>query len=326
VRLIEQSEFPLLRTPFNPGRPDLTGYVPPPSRARKGEPAEWPPADGVPLVTVVGTVRDQLVAFERSWAVWARQRPTPGATVEYLVLDDGSSDGVRDRVLGLQDAGHPVAWASYRGPAVPGERSCTLLFNSAVRQGLVRSPLVMFQWWDRIPGSFRHLDLLLRPHRHAVGLVTSAVSRHVGGSSSVESMRPEELAAVLDLVDWRSDPTRLARVAGPIGGHCRPGLSSESSGFVMRVDEFVALGGYDERYTARHGYVNVELWRRILESGQRVLVVPEPHGANYHQSHPTDRRKPGYGHLGDRLVCRNRGVDWGRLEPVDHEPVPRRER
>lgn len=314
-----QREFPLPGSPWNPGEPDFTNFRPPTRRGDTGiveSPAAKTVGAGDPVVTVLGTVRNEAQALERSLSIWTRQVLPDGIKAELLVLDDGSNDdplGVVHRYRKVcGDGPLRIRYVRVREPG-GSQRNCTLVFNMAVRQ-LVRTPLVLFQWWDRIPGSFIHLTQLVVPHLGQGTIVTSAISRHLGGSSSVDAMRPVELEVLLKLVDWRDDPGKLATVAGRIGNHCIPGQATESSGFCLPIDEFVALGGYDERYTARANYSNVELWRRILQGGLQAWFVEEPEGANYHQSHPcpTGRVKD-HGVLDDLRVRRNVGRDWGAM-------------
>jgi hypothetical protein len=176
----------------------------------------------------------------------------------------------------------------------------------------VWTPFVLVQWWDRIPGHQAMLRRILEPHETRTGIVTSGVSRHIGGSSSMDELSPIALARMLELVPWREDLRRLAEIAGPIGGHCVPGNASESSCWCAPLDEVIALGGYDERYRERAGYANVELFRRFFEAGLVVEFVPEPFGANYHQSHAANRVKDN-GFLDDRRTKRNQGIEWGNL-------------
>ncbi len=322
--MTEQTTYPLLGTPWNPGPPDATGYVPPvrslpllsPERLRRNRDLV------VPDLTVVGTVRDELPAFERSWAVWSKQTGIEDLNVEYLVLDDGSLDGIEELIRGRQREGARIRYVRFRNPGDPGDRSCTVLFNAAL-ETIVRSPLVMFQWYDRIPGSFRHLAALTAPHRERAGIATSAISRHIGGSSSVDGLQPEALAAMLGLVPWRERPETLSRIAGKIGDHCVPGRATESSGLCIGVKELEALGGWDERYGAsRHGYPNVDLFRRVVGAGIPVLF-PSQHAENYHQSHPQARGNKDTSLLSDVTLVRNGGPDgaWGEVGYV-HADLP----
>lgn len=304
-------------TVWNPGPPDRTGYRPPP-RTRPAA-APWPDGDlARPLVTVVGTLRDELPAARRSWSVWERQRLPDWLTVRYLFLDDGSTDGAATWVRSLIKDGYPVQLARMRGAGAMPERSWTLALNAAVRQ-LVRTPLVCFHLWDRIPGGLDYLRLLVEPHREVAGIVTSGLCRHLGTSNSTQVLRPGELERLLGTVDWLEDPRRLADLAGPLAGHLVPGRATESGAYCMAVEEFVALGGYDERYQARAGYAQVELFRRMLQAGLVMLWALDVQGTNYHQPHPANRAK-GYGYLHDLRLCRNAGTDWGAQRPVEVFP------
>mgnify|MGYP001596819730 FL=1 len=286
--MIEQREF---GAPFgsiwNPAKADPTGYVAP-DRSLPGLPADHPASR--PAVTVFGTIRNERKALARSLSVWLRQVRPDWLTVEFLILDDGSDDGVETTIEGLLDAGAPIRFTRWRKPGDEGDRSCTVVFNAALR--LIDSPLVVAQWFDRVPGSLGHLAALVAPHRKRAGIATSAISRHVGSSSSVTDMPPAQLDALLGLVDWRERPEQLDLVAGPIGGHCVPGQATESSGLCLPLAELVALGGWDERYGAlRHGYPNVDLWRRVLGSGLTAVFPDAPVANNYHLSHPAGRRE-----------------------------------
>lgn len=311
--MTEQREF---GAPFgsiwNPAKADPTGYAPP-DRSRPVL-AELPP-DGRPVVTVLGTIRNERKALARSLSVWLRQSRPDWLTVEYLICDDGSDDCVEDMIEPLIDAGAPIRYTRWRDGGDPTDRSCTVVFNAALR--LVDSPLVLAQWYDRVPGSFGHLAALVAPHRKRAGIVTSAISRHVGSSSSVSDMPPEQLDALLGLVAWRERPEQLDLVAGVIGAHCVPGQATESSGLCIARPELVALGGWDERYGAsRHGYPNVDLWRRVLGSGLVAVFPDAPVANNYHLSHPAGRREgKDTSLLADVTLARN-PAGWSLPGPI----------
>ncbi len=311
--MTEQREF---GAPFgsiwNPAKADPTGYTPP-DRSRPAL-ADLP-SDGRPAVTVLGTIRNERKALARSLSIWLQQARPTWLTVEYLICDDGSDDGVEDMIEPLIDAGAPIRYTRWRDGGDPTDRSCTVIFNAALR--LVDSPLVLAQWFDRVPGSFGHLAALVAPHRKRAGIVTSATSRHIGSSSSVTNMPPEQLDALLGLVSWRERPEQLDLVAGQIGAHCVPGQATESSGLCIARSELVALGGWDERYGAlRHGYPNVDLWRRVLGSGLVAAFPDAPTGNNYHLSHPAGRREgKDTSLLADVTLARNPG-GWSLPGPI----------
>lgn len=309
--MIEQRAFGApLGSIWNPRPADSTGYVAP----DRSCPALADPSSA-PTVTVFGTVRNERKALARSLSIWLRQRLPDGVSVEYLVLDDGSSDGVESMVGDLISAGAPIRYTRWREADDPSERSCTVVFNAALR--LIDSPLVVAQWFDRLPGSFGHLAALVTPHRKRAGIVTSAISRHIGSSSSVSNMPPEQLDALLALLDWRERPEQLELVAGPIGGHCVPGHATESSGLCVARSELVALGGWDERYGAsRHGYPNVDLWRRVLGAGLVGVFPDAPVANNYHLSHPAGRREgKDTSLLADVTLARNTS-GWSLGSPI----------
>lgn len=319
--MIEQRAFGApLGSIWNPGPPVRTGYAQP-DRSR---PALATTTTAAPTVTVFGTVRSERKALARSLSIWLRQRLPDGVSVEFLVLDDGSSDGVQSMITDLLAAGAPIRYTRWRDPDDPTERSCTVVFNAALR--LIRSPLVVAQWFDRVPGSFLHLAALVAPHRKRAGIVTSAISRHIGSSSSVSNMPPEQLDALLALVDWVERPEQLELVAGPIGAHCVPGQATESSGLCIPLAELLALGGWDERYGAsRHGYPNVDFWRRVLGSGLVAEFPDAPAANNYHLSHPAGRREgKDTSLLADTSLVRN--LDgWSIAGPVyDSGPTSNR--
>ena len=320
--MVEQTTFGApLGSIWNPKEADPTGYTQP----DRSKPALHSLPEKVPTITVMGTIRNERLALSRSLSVWLRQQKPDWLTVEYLICDDGSCDGIERVMENLLEAGAPIRYTKWRLPGDEVERSCTVVFNAALR--LVRSPLVLAQWYDRVPGSLAHLVALVAPHRRTKGIVTSATSRHIGSSSSVNDMAPQQLAALLALVDWKAKPEQLSLVAGPIGGHCVAGQATESSGLCIAKDELVALGGWDERYAqSRHGYPNVDLWRRVLGAGLVAQFPAEPVGANYHLSHPAGRREgKDTSLLSDVSLVRNPD-GWSIRGPIyDSGPVdPRR--
>ena len=311
--MIRQSAFPPAPDWIDPGAPNLNGYTKPdrrtPGLSNTG-------GSGI-LVSVIGTVKNEAIPLERSLHVWSKQIIPEWLVgrIDFWVLDDGSSDNPHSVVEKYKDLGMNVRYARFREDGDGEDRSCTLLHNAAIKN-LITAEMVLIQWWDRIPGSFKHLESLVMPHVTESGIITSAISRHIGGSSSVKSMTPEGLAEILGTIPWRDRPTTLELIAGPSGSHCLPGNATESSGMLLSVKEFNALGGYDERYRKRAGYVNVEFFRRACSAGLTFIFPDDTHSQNFHQSHAANRAKS-TGRLADRNVVRNQDVDWGTLEPID---------
>jgi len=310
--MIFQHAYPLKGPPWAPaGPPDLTGYVPvdhadPVMAAEDGK-------DGKPNVVIIGTVRNELKALQRSMEIWRRQRIPHWLLPEYVVVDEGSTDGVREWCRARIAGGDPMRYIRTREPGEEPERSCTLAFNAMLKR-YADVPLVIFQWWDRIPGSFSHLLHLVEPHRTMRNVAVSATSRHIGGSSSMEVMTEDRLETMLSAVAWQIDPTMLGVIAGTIGSHCRPGQATESSGLCISPADLIAIGGWDERYITRSSYVNVDLWRRLIELGVTVVFPDEPHGANYHQSHPSPgNREKELGWMTDPRIRRNMDREWGMI-------------
>ncbi len=100
---------------WNPGPADSAGYV----RPDRSRPALDNNKRVHATVTVFGTVRNERKALARSLSVWLRQKLPDGVSVEFLVLDDGSSDGVESMVGDLIAAGAPIRYTRWREPDDP---------------------------------------------------------------------------------------------------------------------------------------------------------------------------------------------------------------
>ena len=91
---------------------------------------------------------------------------------------------------------------------------------------------------------------------------------------------------------------------------------------MIPVAELVAVGGFDERYRSRAGYVNVTMFRRLLATGLVVWHPTDSEANNYHLSHPCPvgrKKADSLPLLRDTAVVVNGGPngDWGRLEPPE---------
>jgi glycosyltransferase involved in cell wall biosynthesis len=93
--------------------------------------------------------------------------------------------------------------------------------------------------------------------------------------------------ALLDSVDWESDPYRLFSIAALAGSSANGWFMpvTESNALFMRREMWSDLGGYDERFqSVGGGFVNLDLFERALRlpDVQPVLLLGE---ATFHQVH-----------------------------------------
>ena len=93
--------------------------------------------------------------------------------------------------------------------------------------------------------------------------------------------------ALLARVDWRQNGYRLYDIAGSFadGGLAWFGCAFESGCFALRKADWIALGGFDERFVARGGgLVNLDFFQRAVarDDLQYVMLLGE---ASFHQFH-----------------------------------------
>jgi hypothetical protein len=93
--------------------------------------------------------------------------------------------------------------------------------------------------------------------------------------------------ALLARVEWKRNGYRLYDVAGSFadGGLAWFGCAFESGCFALRKDDWLALGGFDERFVARGGgLVNLDLFQRAVARTDLdyVMLLGE---ASFHQFH-----------------------------------------
>jgi len=86
---------------------------------------------------------------------------------------------------------------------------------------------------------------------------------------------------------WRQNGYRLYTIAGSFADGCLGwfGCLFESGGFALRRTDFLALGGFDERFVARGGgFVNLDFFQRAVarEDFDYVLLLGE---GTFHQFH-----------------------------------------
>jgi glycosyltransferase involved in cell wall biosynthesis len=125
--------------------------------------------------------------------------------------------------------------------------------------------------------------------------------------------------ALLARADWKANGYRLYDIAGSFadGGLAWFGCAFESGCFALRREDWLALGGFDERFVTRGGgLVNLDLFQRAIarEDLHYVMLLGE---ASFHQFHggvasnaPAARRPWQEFHEEYRHI---RGVDFARV-------------
>lgn len=93
--------------------------------------------------------------------------------------------------------------------------------------------------------------------------------------------------ALLARIDWKNHGYRLYEIAGSFadGGLAWFGCAFESGCFALRKRDWLALGGFDERFVSRGGgLVNLDLFQRAVarDDLQYVMLLGE---ASFHQFH-----------------------------------------
>ena len=105
--------------------------------------------------------------------------------------------------------------------------------------------------------------------------------------SSLEGYTTQVEDALLAGSHWRDDGYRLFNIAHAFGdrGFGWFGCPAESNCFALRRDDFLAIGGFDERFQTRGGgLANLDLFRRAVsqETWDYVMLLGE---ATFHQYH-----------------------------------------
>lgn len=119
--------------------------------------------------------------------------------------------------------------------------------------------------------------------------VVSVPGYHLGSKvhqeAVLEGYTAEQEQAALAALDWRSDGYRLFDMA-VLSASCRQGYLrplGESNCIAVPRSLFERLGGFDEAFTSRGGgFVNLDFYRRAVDSGDLVLLPSE---GTFHQFH-----------------------------------------
>jgi hypothetical protein len=138
------------------------------------------------------------------------------------------------------------------------------------------------------PGVFRLADqaFSLFPSPFLATVPFHLGPKHQGDSVS-EGYDQKMEDRLLGQSGWRDDGYRLYGVAGSYADASEGwfGMLFESGCFGMRKADYLALGGFDERFQSRGGgLVNLDLFRRALETARLQYVVLVGEGT-FHQFH-----------------------------------------
>jgi hypothetical protein len=263
-----------------------------------------------PVVSIIGTVFNQVKLAERTLDIWCRQNFDQ--PYEIIVMDDGSTDGTRE-MIGAYEKKYPGLIRYFYFDAPDLIRNCTLLFNTAIRR-LMRSEIAVIQWYDRIPSTFDALSCLYEPHLEKERIAVSFITRHIGGSSSRDIIDDSTLDRLMAIIPWRDDPKSLARIMGPPGVHCHRETMNESACFSIKKKHFEEINGYDERYYKVANYSNVELYGRVKQVGIEILILDH---YTFHQPHAANREDVQTQIEPDDVVIRNINIreNWGAILP-----------
>lgn len=211
------------------------------------------------------------------------QRGVDAAACEVIAVDNGSPNPLRREDIDAVSPG-----IAYRQEP-PGNPSPCAAINRAVAAASGEFVMICIDGARMLsPGVVRHALAALR--RHARPFVYT-LGMHLGPKPQNESMLDgydqQAEDALLAQVPWRDDGYRLFAISS-LAYSSRDGFFgqlSESNCFAMRRNDFLALGGMDERFaSAGGGLVNLDFFNRahLLPGVAPVMLLGE---ATFHQFH-----------------------------------------
>ena len=236
-----------------------------------------------PAVSVVVAFHDMAREAPRTLHTLsaAYQRGVTVADYEVIAVDVGSEPPLAEGLV-------RAAGTNLRLLRFPRTPSPAAAINAAVRQSVGEAVMICIDGARMLsPGILR---LAAAAFRGFADPLVATVSWHLGPKPQHESMLDgydqQAEDRLLESVDWRSDGSRLFRIAalatssqagwlGPIG---------ESNCLVVRRQAWERLGGYDERFVSPGGgLVNPDFYRRACDLlGPPVILLGE---GTFHQFH-----------------------------------------
>lgn len=263
----------------------------------------------VPTLSIIAIFHDMRREAARTLTTLCTpyQRGVPAAACEVIAVDNGSREPLRREDIDAVSPG-----IAYRQEP-PGDPSPCAAINRAVAAASGEFVMVCIDGARMLsPGVVRHALAALE--RHARPFVYT-LGMHLGPKPQNESMLEgydrEVEDALLAQTPWQDDGYRLFGISSLAysSGQGFFGQLSESNCFAMRRDDFLALGGMDERFTsAGGGLVNLDFFNRahLLPEVAPVMLLGE---ATFHQFHGgVATNVPPAAHPWQRMAAEYRGI------------------
>lgn len=211
------------------------------------------------------------------------QRGVEATDYEVIAIDNGSCEPLRREDI---DVVSPAIRLLHEAPGNPSP--CAPI-NRAAAQARGEFLMVCIDGARMLsPGVVFHALAALQDREHPF---VYTLGMHLGPKPQNESMlegydrRAED--ALLATVPWRQDGYRLFGISS-LAHSSRDGFFgplAESNCFALRRDDFLRLGGMDERFAGPGGgLVNLDFFNRAhaLEGASPVMLLGE---ASFHQFH-----------------------------------------
>lgn len=202
---------------------------------------------------------------------------------EVIAIDNGSSAPLTETEVRSFGPEFKYRYVQTQSPS-PVEA-----INAACRDAIGDQVLVVIDGAHILsPGVFGSLkgafSMFEKPFAATVGFHLGPKVQNV---SVQEGYNQQVEDALLERIGWMDDGYRLFKAAGAFADDSGGWFGSllESNAFAMRRDDFLAMGGLDERFQSRGGgLVNLDFFRRALcrQDLQYVMLLGE---GSFHQVH-----------------------------------------